>query len=262
MAKKRGGLAGIFDRNKKWLTPVAELAGGAFLGPAAGAIIGGLTGFDREGKSGIGFDAKKGALGGLQGYGVGQIGSAGRTGLSKLFGADKAISGASAPVGASGATTAQPMGIGFGTPTSNFAVQAPELAGGPLDIPAPSPRAGMGNGLNIGKVGDLSKGVPVKAPPIAFKPYTPPATTLLSKAGDLAKSAGQYAFSKEGAPVTAGLLQGAFQANSQNAENDIARKKLELEQRQYEDEQKRKQRLAELLGPLFASMYPGMGAKV
>lgn len=79
MARKRGGLAGLYDRNKGTFRIGAQLAGsaiGGMLGGPGGAKIGGslagaaVRGLDREGKRGIGFDVGQGALGGIEGYGV------------------------------------------------------------------------------------------------------------------------------------------------------------------------------------------------
>ena len=74
--KNRGGLAGFYDNNKKYINPAAELALGLIpgVGPALAAAYGGATGFDREGKGGIGYDVKKGALGAVSGYGLGKLG--------------------------------------------------------------------------------------------------------------------------------------------------------------------------------------------
>lgn len=76
MARKRGGVAGIWDRNKKIIKPAATFLAGTFGTPALGAAVGAaMSGLDREGKSGIGFDLKKGAIGGVQGYGMGRLGA-------------------------------------------------------------------------------------------------------------------------------------------------------------------------------------------
>jgi len=85
MARKRGGLAGIWDRNKHIIKPVASLAAGAInpaLGAALGAAMGGL---DRPGKSGIGLDVKGAVTGGVTGYGLGKVGQAARGGISHLL---------------------------------------------------------------------------------------------------------------------------------------------------------------------------------
>lgn len=89
MAKKRGGLAGLYDRNKGIFRTAAILGGTALGGPAGGAAAGAaMRGFDRPGKRGIGFDVGQGALGGLEGYMMGK-----GTGLKGMF-APKAASAA------------------------------------------------------------------------------------------------------------------------------------------------------------------------
>jgi hypothetical protein len=93
MARKRGGLAGIWDRNKKILKPVASAAGFMFGGPAGSAAVNGaISGFDRPGKGGIGFDVKRGAVGAAKGYlggrlagGLGIKGGGGMDSLRGMF---------------------------------------------------------------------------------------------------------------------------------------------------------------------------------
>lgn len=74
MARKRGGLAGLYDRNKGFFKTAVPAAlsfipgAGLPLAAAAGAAFGG---FDRPGKAGIGFDPVKGIMGGLQGAAIG-----------------------------------------------------------------------------------------------------------------------------------------------------------------------------------------------
>ena len=103
LVKKRGGVAGVFDRNKKIITPIAEIGAGLLGGPALAAAVGaGIKGLDREGKGGIGLDAgqalRGGVEGGLLGYGAGKvanaIGSQGvlgaaKSGVTKLGGLAK-----------------------------------------------------------------------------------------------------------------------------------------------------------------------------
>ncbi len=93
MARKRGGLAGLWDRNKKVLKPLASGAGFLFGGPAgAAAVNGAISGFDRPGKRGIGFDVKEGAIGAAKGYaggrlaqGLGINGGGGMDSLKSMF---------------------------------------------------------------------------------------------------------------------------------------------------------------------------------
>lgn len=78
MARKRGGIAGVWDRNKKWLNYVAPVAAGVVGGPWAGAALGAaMRGLDRPGKSGIGLDLGQAARGGIEGYGLGKLGAVG-----------------------------------------------------------------------------------------------------------------------------------------------------------------------------------------
>lgn len=92
LAKKRGGVAGFYDKNKKIITPALEIGAGLLGGPALAAATGAaIKGFDRKGQGGIGFDVKDGlhgaVQGGLLGYGAGKVadavGSQGITGALK-----------------------------------------------------------------------------------------------------------------------------------------------------------------------------------
>lgn len=86
MARKRGGIAGFYDRNKGVLQTLAPIAAGAIGGPLAGAAVGAaMRGFDRPGQSGIGLDLGQAAMGGITGYGAGKMGQALRGGVSGLF---------------------------------------------------------------------------------------------------------------------------------------------------------------------------------
>jgi hypothetical protein len=86
MARKRGGLAGFYDRNKGILQKLAPIAAGAIGGPMAGAAVGAaMRGLDRPGKSGIGFDIGEGLQGGVSGYMAGQTGAALKGGIKNLL---------------------------------------------------------------------------------------------------------------------------------------------------------------------------------
>lgn len=91
MIRKRGGLAGLWDRNKNIIKPVATIAAGALGTPALGAAVGAaMGGLDREGRSGIGFDVKRGALGAAAGYGMGKVGGALKSGVMSRMGGSAA----------------------------------------------------------------------------------------------------------------------------------------------------------------------------
>lgn len=107
MAKKRGGLAGLYDRNKGLFRTAAILGGTALGGPAGGALAGAaMRGLDRPGKRGIGFDVGQGIRGGIEGYAMGKTAQAVGGGLKNLFAAK----------GAPAAQAVMPElpGIGFG----------------------------------------------------------------------------------------------------------------------------------------------------
>lgn len=88
----RGGLARVYDNEKRWLMPALSLAAGLVpgLNAAVPALLGATKGFDREGQSGIGFDLEQGIKGGLSGYGLGKAGGA----LGDLAGIGGGASGA------------------------------------------------------------------------------------------------------------------------------------------------------------------------
>lgn len=158
MARKRGGLAGFYDRNKGVLQAAAPFIAGAVGGPLAGAAVGAaMRGFDRPGKSGVGFDFGQGLSGGLSGYGAGAAGAgvrnlltgqlaqraaakgiqAGTEQLSKLPAdllSDSAIASAGGASGAasigSAASTAAPSAGGFNAANylSEYASRGPSRA--------------------------------------------------------------------------------------------------------------------------------------
>lgn len=88
MARKRGGLAGLWDRNKGVIKTVAPFAAGFIpgAGPMIAAGLGAaMGGLDRPGKGGIGLDLGGAVKGGVSGYGAGKLGQMTRGGLGKMF---------------------------------------------------------------------------------------------------------------------------------------------------------------------------------
>jgi hypothetical protein len=88
MARKRGGLAGIYDRNKKLIKTVAPIAAGFIpgVGPALGAAIGAAIGGDTEGKGYFkGFNTGGAIKGGISGYGGAKLGQAAKGKLGQMF---------------------------------------------------------------------------------------------------------------------------------------------------------------------------------
>lgn len=82
MARKRGGIAGIWDRNKQIIKPVATTLAGIVGTPALGAAVGAaMGGLDRPGKSGVGLDVGGALKGGVSGYAGGKLGAGLKTGF-------------------------------------------------------------------------------------------------------------------------------------------------------------------------------------
>jgi hypothetical protein len=102
---KRGGIAGLYDRNKAAIpalqTALAMVPG---IGPLISAGIGGLRGFDREGEGGIGYDVGTGLKGAATGYGAGMAGNALAGGLGKGLAAFKTAGGGLSGVKAAGSS--------------------------------------------------------------------------------------------------------------------------------------------------------------
>jgi hypothetical protein len=163
MARKRGGLAGIYDRNKKVIKTLAPIAAGFIpgVGPLIGAGIGAAMGGDREGKGYFkGFNTKGAALGGLSGYGGAKLGQAAKGGLAKMFTASPVDKLTGAPkmgmmtqtTGPTGAVQslggAPSVGLTAGGPSSYGAMGSlqPTLAGAaPSRIPTDPSRFNLGS---------------------------------------------------------------------------------------------------------------------
>ena len=109
MARKRGGLAGLYDRNKGLIRTGATIGATLLGGPAAGAATGAaFRGLDREGKRGIGFDVGQGALGALEGYAMGK----GTQNIQGLLTGAKTLPPALMKVGVAGGPEAVMTGSG------------------------------------------------------------------------------------------------------------------------------------------------------
>jgi hypothetical protein len=88
MARKRGGLAGLYDRNKKLIKTIAPIAAGFIpgVGPLIGAGLGAALGGDTEGKGYFkGFNTGGAIKGGVSGYAGAKLGQAAKGGLGNMF---------------------------------------------------------------------------------------------------------------------------------------------------------------------------------
>jgi len=203
MARKRGGIAGFYDRNKKVIIPAATGLAGLFGTPALGAAVGAaFGGLDRPGKSGIGIDAMGAAKGGLSGYAAGKLGSS----LGKMGGIPK-IGGL------------QSAGSKLG---SMFTGRLPSMAAGTL----PSATSVMPGGLSDDVIyggGQMAGEMPPNSSNIA----------------SLGKLFGKGVKSLKGYEDTIGKVAGGIQAERKDARADEqARLAREENARMFDEQQK------------------------
>lgn len=93
MARKRGGLAGVWDRNKGVIKNTVPVALSMIPGIGTPLAIGAraaMEGFDREGQGGIGFDLSDGIQGAIAGAGQASMGNMLKGGVQSLFNASRA----------------------------------------------------------------------------------------------------------------------------------------------------------------------------
>lgn len=248
MARKRGGLAGLYDRNKGLIRTGATIGASLLGGPMAGAATGAaFRGLDREGKRGIGFDIGQGLRGGLEGYAIGQ-GTQGVKGL--LTGGGRAA--AAVPTASPSATSAPGFKFdfqGIGAPLDGAGF------GGSPALPPMSAKIGITPGIagNMGAPAQISGSAlqVAKAPNILSK--APDAKSLLSRAGTFAKE-NKDLLTMAGKGIQQTLPDPASDAALMNAET--TRMRLDEERRQMQVEEERRRRIAELLMPLFRQQFP------
>lgn len=269
MAKKRGGLAGIWDRNKGVIKTLAPIALGAIpgvgvpLAAAAGAAMGGL---DRPGKGGIGLDVGGALKGGVTGYLGGQTGKAVAGGVKSLLTAGAKAPSASlagAPVGPGG----YQVGFqGIGMPLDS----ASPVGAGIPDLPAFGAKVGMTGPANLPAFGAKVGMTPgfgasqaaIGAPSVGAMPdvLKPAGKGFMSKAGDIASSALKGArenkdlIAMAGKGIMSTMPAPGEEAAMMNAET--GRMRLEEEQRQAKMEEERRQRIASILMPFARQQYP------
>lgn len=219
MARKRGGLAGLWDRNKGAIKAIAPAALsfipgiGVPLAAAAGAAMGGL---DRPGRSGIGLDVGGAIKGGLTGYGIGK-------GTQALAGGVKGLLTAG---GGAGRTAAAGAGTGA-MPTG--AIDAVTRSGAGFTGMTSTPLAAGGGGAGGG---------------------------FLSGLGSVARTARENKdlIAMAGKGIGSMLPDAATEAALMNAETN--RMRLEEEQRQVRQEEERRRMIAELLMPMARQNFP------
>lgn len=258
MARKRGGLAGIWDKKKNIITPVATGLVGAFGSPIAAAALGAaMRGLDRPGKAGIGIDPFAAMKGGVEGYAAGKLGKSAKKGVASFFApkaAAPAISQFATPQVGQGFF---PGGIGGSAMANPFA--APAAAADILPVTTPSlPNVNM-----PGKIGAML--APNAGPsPVTTVPRGLAAGGGANVAGNVSdgKKPGRISQLLSGVrenwePISgiAEAIGGTMTGQQANAlkqqENDLLQMRMQMEQEKFRTDQESRRRLTQLLMPLL-----------
>lgn len=241
MARKRGGLAGFWDREKKWLAPVSEGLVGMIpgVGPLAAAGLGAaIGGLDRPGQRGIGFDAGGAVKGGLTGYGMGQLGSMAKGGIQNLLTAGQSAAPAIAP---STPSTMPPAPSQISLTSNVGRATAPAFTPSSSTLSAPS------------SMQDLLTATPLSTPPTNVFGKIKSGLSAASDWADRNKTA------VEGITKGVGMFLPTPQAQAQMAQAKIAEQQLAFQKQQYEDEQNRRRQMAQLLMPMYQQYMTQFG---
>ena len=222
--RKRGGLSGVWDRNKQVIKPIAAGVAGALTGGAAiPALLGAaMEGFDRPGKSGLGFDIGRG----LRGAGTGALAGAGGA----------AIGGAAnlTPAFGSAATKAAAANVGGGMAGAKGALSN-------YFMPKPGPVTATETAAPA-----TAAGAPAAAtgtPTAATAAPAPAATGVRGMANTALR------FAQANPNVIAGVAQGIGGALGAGAQRDAALAEMDFERERWEQQQLARRRMAELLAP-------------
>lgn len=198
--RKRGGIAGLYDRNKAVVQAAVPTLSGMFIpgGAIAGAVAGGLArGLDRPGKSGIGLDLGQAAQGALTGAALGSAG--------KFLGGKMGVGPGAMPAAA---------------PTAAPSAPSPTAGGAPV-----APAGGLESVANANVVGQA-------------KPSPTRMQSLL-------------AGFRENAPLIQATATPLAAVIGGSMEQGVEARKIQLQEDQIRREQEARDRLAQLLMPLF-----------
>ena len=257
MARKRGGLAGFYDRNKGILKKAvpAALSFIPGVGIPLAAAAGAAMGADTEGKGYFkGFNVGGAVKGGLEGYGIGR-------GTQALAGGARSLL---APSGSNPSVLAKQIGM------------TPSAGGMPAGIGTPT----MAAAPDIGRVTNLSSYIGTTPSAMAGPaPITDVASGVANAARNVPSLMGTGAGGGGGSGVR-GLLTGTrnfmrenkdliemagkgVQRLLPNPEIDIAQQKVDLEQAKFDEERRltqmeeeRRRRVAQFLMPYAQQNFP------
>jgi hypothetical protein len=232
MARKRGGLAGLYDRNKGLIRTASTIGASLLGGPGAGAAVNAaFRGFDRPGQRGIGFDLGQGAQGAVEGYGIGSMTKSAQSGLGRLFGARGAAAGGGLPAELPGMDMTPRLTPGM----TRSSVGGMDLTGGPSMAARP--------------VGSMAAPVTRAAPPARSR-----VRSAASAVGTGVQKAAKFA--QENPKAVEMALGQLPSAANEVAERGVAVQEARqaLEQQQF-DELMRRQRMQEEREALIAQLF-------
>jgi len=256
MARKRGGLAGFWDRKKGIITPVATGLAGLFGGPLAGAALGAaMRGLDRPGQGGIGVDLGQAARGGLEGYGMGSLGAAvgAKTGIGA--GSRQAVSDFFSRK-AAGASTGMGGSMGGGTGGSMGGGMGGGMGGAlPADLP-------MSGAPSIGMTPTSAGPMNVGAPRMAAQDMGSLLKPAVREPGMLSRATGFLESRPKTMEAVAKGIQMAMPSPGSEAAvmtAETARDRLAMERQMMQEEQRRRETIAALLMPMYQQMMQSRG---
>ena len=234
--KKRGGLAGFYDRNKKLVQAGLPTLAGMFVpgaGAVAGGIVGGLArGLDRPGQGGVALDLGRAAQGAATGATLGTLGA-------KVSPVKPALP----------APTATPAP----TPAAPGAPAAPGGGGMPRSVL--ESRREQADILNLARSQQPMGVTPVAAP-------TPAPTSMLDQTGSTkppTMMSRLLGFARENAPIVQGVTGAAADVIGSYMDRDTREQQLEMQKEQMRRERESQERLAQLLMPLFQQQVSQYG---
>lgn len=233
--KKRGGLAGFYDRNKKLVQAgLPTLAG--MLVPGAGAVAGGIVGglargLDRPGQGGVALDLGRAAQGAATGATLGTLGAK----VSPMKPALPAPTATPAP-----------------TPAAPGAPVAPGGGGMPRSVL--ESRREQADILNLARSQQPMGGTPVAAP-------TPAPTSMLDQTGTPRPTmmSRLLGFARENAPIVQGVTGAAADVIGSYQDRAVREQQLKMQEEQMRRDRESQERLAQLLMPLFQQQVSQYG---
>ena len=264
--KKRGGLAGFYDRNKQLIQAGLPTLAGMFIpggGALAGAITGGLArGLDRPGQGGVALNLGQAARGAATGATLGSLGEK-FSPLKPSMGAP-APAPTPAPTPASTAvtrTSADARGMLAGTGDQRDLVTQAMQSGRAQLPPMPTP-TGMSAATAGRPTGVMSVPTSAQAAPMSITSATTPMNmpvpdtkSSTTKSSTMSRLLG---FARENAPLVQGVTGAAADVIGYAQDRAVQEQRLKLEEERMRRERESQERLAQLLMPLFqqtASQY-------